>query len=660
MKRILVSIAMVAGLFAGQPTLAAAPVAPAVTPAVATPALARLTASDAEAWIDGYLPYALKRGGIPGAVVVIVKDGQILFEKGYGTSDLATGAPVDPKKTLFRPGSVSKLFTWTAVMQQVEAGKIDLDADINTYLDFKIPPFEGKPVTLRNIMTHSGGFEEVVKNIMVGKPADYMPFEQVLKHWVPARVFPAGAYPAYSNYATTLAGYIVQRVSGEAFNDYIAAHILKPLGMNNATFVQPLPAALAPQMSKGYYDSTRPKPAYELVSMAPAGALAASGEDMGRFMIAHLQRGSYNGAQILKPETADLMHATALQVTPPLNGMALGLMELSMNGQRVIGHGGDTEAFHTMLAMYTASNVGIYISLNAGGREGASMAVRYGLLYGFADRYFPPPPEAPATVDAATAKAHALLLAGSNYVTSRASSTSFMKFTELLGQQTFTVNDDGTISSSAGKDESGAAQKWREVKPFVWEEVGGHRNQLAAVVKDGKVVMWAMGVFAPIMVFLPVPPLESAKLLLPLFGAALALLLLTVLAWPFTAMVRRRYGAAFPLTGARATGYRLSRLAALLALIGIAVVAWPLIQISNGLDGIEALSHQTGLILAIEALVLVGWIGGLLAALYNLYAVLTRPSGWFAKLWSLVLVLAFAVLAWVAIAFNLVNFSTNF
>jgi hypothetical protein len=381
---------------------------------------------------------------------------------------------------------------------------------------------------------------------------------------------------------------------------------------------------------------------------------------MGRFMIAHLQRGSYNGAQILKPETADLMHATAMQAVPPLNGMALGLMELNMNGQRVIGHGGDTEAFHTMLAMYTASNVGIYISLNAAGREGASMAVRYGLLYGFADRYFPAPPAAPPTVDATTAKAHAALLASNSYVTSRASSTNFLKFTELLGQQTFTVNADGTISTSAGKNESGAVQKWREVRPFVWEEVGGHRNQIAAVIKDGKVAMWAMTAFAPIMVFLPVAPLESAKLLLPLFGGTLALLLVTVLAWPFTAVVRRRYGAAFPLSGMRAQGYRLSRLAALLALVGLAGVIYPLIQISGGLDGIEALSHLTGLIIAIHAVVLVGWIGGLLAALFNLYAVLTQPSGWFAKLWSALLVLGFAVLSWVAIAFNLVNFSTNF
>ena len=100
----------------------------------------QMTRADVEAWLDGFMPYALQRGDIAGAVVVVVKDGQILAEKGYGYADVAKHVPVDPEHTLFRPGSVSKLFTWTAVMQQVERGKLDLDADVNQYLDFKIPP----------------------------------------------------------------------------------------------------------------------------------------------------------------------------------------------------------------------------------------------------------------------------------------------------------------------------------------------------------------------------------------------------------------------------------------------------------------------------------------------------------------------------------------
>ena len=95
--------------------------------------------SDVDAWLDGYMPYAMETGDIAGAVVVVVKDGQVLTERGFGYADVAKRMPVDPSATLFRPGSVSKLFTWTAVMQLVEQGKLDLDADVNTYLDFKIP-----------------------------------------------------------------------------------------------------------------------------------------------------------------------------------------------------------------------------------------------------------------------------------------------------------------------------------------------------------------------------------------------------------------------------------------------------------------------------------------------------------------------------------------
>src|SRR5450755_2241958 len=148
------------------------------------PTAVALTADDVNVWLDGYLPYALHTGDIAGAVVAVVKDGKILTERGYGYSDVAKRAPVDTKLTLFRPGSVSKLFTWAAVMQLVEQGKIELDADVNQYLDFKIPAREGKPVTIRNLMQHTAGFEEQAKNIM-GEDPKGPSYEALLKQWVP-------------------------------------------------------------------------------------------------------------------------------------------------------------------------------------------------------------------------------------------------------------------------------------------------------------------------------------------------------------------------------------------------------------------------------------------------------------------------------------------
>src|SRR5437879_1361777 len=328
------------------------------------PSAPELTATDLEAFLDGLIPAQLEREDIAGAVVAVVKDGKVLFAKGYGFSDVAKRKPVSPADTLFRPGSISKLFTWTAVMQLVEQGKLDLDRDVNDYLDFKIPAAFGKPITLRNIMTHTPGFEETAKELFVADASKMRPLDEYLRDHVPARIFPPGVTPAYSNYGTAVAGCIIQRVSGKAFEQYIADNIYKPLGMSHTTFVQPLPANLLPLMSNGYEQGSKEAKPYEFVQAFPAGSVATSAMDMCNFMLAHLQEGQWNGAQILKPETAKLMHARAFGSDPRLNGMALGFYEETRNGHRIIGHGGDTLYFHSDLHLIHRSNVGFCVSLN--------------------------------------------------------------------------------------------------------------------------------------------------------------------------------------------------------------------------------------------------------------------------------------------------------
>jgi CubicO group peptidase (beta-lactamase class C family) len=155
-------------------------------------------------------------------------------------------------------------------MQLVEQGKLDLDRNVNDYLDFKIPDTYPKPITLRNIMTHTSGLEETVQELFVGEASDLKPFDIYLKEHLPTRIFPPGTTPAYSNYATTIAGYIVQRVSGQPFDDYIEQHILKPLNMNHSTFRQPLPDSLKPMMSNGYEVASQPAKPFEFVEAAPA------------------------------------------------------------------------------------------------------------------------------------------------------------------------------------------------------------------------------------------------------------------------------------------------------------------------------------------------------------------------------------------------------
>jgi len=220
-----------------------------------------LSATDLEPFLDGLMPAQIERENIAGAVVSVVKDGKLLFAKGYGYADMEKHRPVTADARLFRPGSISKLFTWTAVMQLVERGKLDLDKDVNTYIDFTIPPDFGKPITLRNIMTHTSGLEETVRDLFVADAQHLTPIDQYLKQHLPQRIFPPFVVPAYSNYATSLAGYIVQRVSGKPFEQYIADNIFAPLEMKHTTFVQPLPFELGPLMSSGYRkDSYKPKP----------------------------------------------------------------------------------------------------------------------------------------------------------------------------------------------------------------------------------------------------------------------------------------------------------------------------------------------------------------------------------------------------------------
>ena len=301
-----------------------------------------LTKEDVEAWLDGFMPSSLQRNDVAGAVVVVVKDNQVLLAKGYGYSDVAAKKPVDPATTLFRAGSVSKLYTWTAVMQLVEQGKIDLDADVNNYLDFKIAPRGDKPVTVRSLMTHTPGFDEVIRALIVADPHALQKLGDQLKRWVPPRVTDAGSTPAYSNYGAALAGYIVERLSGESFDDYIDRHIFAPLGMKYATFRQPLPKELEPYMAKGYKVASGPPQPFEIVTIAPAGSISISGEDMARFAIAHLQNSSFENQRILQEATAIKMHSTGNDIIPPLHRMLLGFYESDINGHRVISHGGDT------------------------------------------------------------------------------------------------------------------------------------------------------------------------------------------------------------------------------------------------------------------------------------------------------------------------------
>ncbi len=478
-------------------------------PAAAPAAAAEMTAADVEAFLDGVMPAQLGPGDVGGAVVVVVKDGKVLFGKGYGFADVEKRVPVDWQTTLFRPGSISKLFTWTAVMQLVEQGKLDLDADVNTYLDFKVPEAFGKPITLRDIMTHTPGYEDYAKDLIVGDAKMLVPLGDHLKTHQPRRIFPPGSTPAYSNYATALAGYIVERVSGKPFEDYVEQFITGPLGMTHATFQQPLPAALEPQMSKGYkVGSDKAKP-FEIVVPSPAGALSASGADMARFMIAHLQDGRYGDTQILKPETAKLMHARQRGKSPETDGMCLGFYEESRNGHRIIGHGGDTNWFHSDLHLIPDATLGFFVSYNSGGNgKGSGRTL---LWEQFLDRYFPStPPAAPRVADA---KEQAQKVAG-NYLVSRRSDSKFLRLLYLLEQTKVypSPTDEGAIEISALTGYNEKPKTWEPIGNGVFRAVHGQEKVVFQTDPLGRAELVTE---YPFFDFFRPPAYLDAKLILP-------------------------------------------------------------------------------------------------------------------------------------------------
>lgn len=645
---------------AGAPTLAKAPAA-ATAAAIAASTAPAMTKADLDLWLDGYMPFALRTSDIPGAVVTVVKDGQILTTRGFGYADRDKKTPVDPYKTLFRPGSISKLFTWTAVMQQVEAGKIDLDADINQYLDFKIPARNGKPVTTRQLMTHTAGFEEVVKElIFYGKPEPEL--GAYLKNHVPKRIFDAGVTPAYSNYGTALAAYLVERVSGETFNDYLDRHILAPLKMGDTTLRQPLPAHLAGTDATGYSKPGKPSKGFEIVGPAPAGSASSTGADMGRFMLAHLQGGELDGVRILSAETARMMHDSPTSkvdprsLIPPLDRMELGFFETSINGRSVIGHLGDTEGFHSSLHLYMGEGVGLYLSLNSGGREGASNTLRTAIFRDFSDRYLPYAGAPDGKIDAKTSAEHAKAMAGTWSVSRRADGT-FLSFFYMMGQTKVTVGPKGELIVPSLTGPNGRPKEWVEIAPYVWREVGGH-DRLAAQVVNGKPVRWSWDFGSPFMVFDRPSAGQDSAWIMPALMASIAVLALTFLYWPVVALVRRRYKTSVDITGKALMASRAARAGAgiLLALIvawgvGIVKMTSSAAAMAGSMDGVMMLLQGLGWLVLPIAVVTAGW---------NLWLTWTDGRSWARKLWSVPMLLAPLVLFYIALTFHLLAMSVHY
>lgn len=598
-------------------------------------------------FFDDLIPAQLERRHIPGAAVVVVQDGGIAFAQGYGWADLEQRVPVSAERSLFHIGSNTKLFTWTAVMQLVEQDRLDLDADVNAYLDFRIPNTYSEPITLKHLMTHTAGFENRDIGMLASDPAAVTPLSQWLPAHLPARVRPPGVEAGYSNYGTALAGYIVERVAGVPYEEYVEQHLLAPLQMRHSTVRQTVSPALAPDVARGYVLANGRHREQPLATYQgfPAGAIRATATDVGHFMITHLQDGSFGDSRILQPATARQMRQTLFRPDPRLNGLAHGFWEMDRNGQRVIGHLGSAAPLHySLLALLPDAGIGLFVAYN--GDTARPLTIDNETLAAFMNHFYPVAETSAAALPPDAARRAEQVAGEYRRNNFGGSDTTIEKAQRLLGQGNRLVTHLGDGSLQVGT--VGGSTRFVEVAPDFYEEIGGQDRLLVRRDPGGRVTS-AHFSGVPVYTYERLSALERP-------GVSAALLVAGVVAFGSTllaAVVGWGRGRFHP-TGAPSS--RLSRVARGLA-VGLAVVA---LGFLGGLALVFAdPAVMTGDLTRLRVLLVLPLVGTVLTA----GVVVCAGLAWQRRLWGLparlhytVVALASVTFIWFLAAWNLLGF----
>ncbi len=607
-------------------TLAAVPVVGA-RPAAAAPAgCAAATPAALGGYFDTAIPKLLGDHAVPGAVVSVVAGGQTTFARGYGPADVARGVPLDASRSLVRVGSISKLFTWTAVMQLVGAGKLDLHADVNRYLTgFRIPATYPQPITLLDLMDHTSGFEDYTIATAGRTAADVPPLGDYLASHMPARIRPPGLISAYSNYGAGLAGYIVAQVSGEPYEQYVRRHLLDPLGMTHSTATEPVPAALAGDLARSYDTDAHPIP-FTFDETPPDGSLSATATDMANFMRFQLD----GDASVLDPADLTLMHQPSFTADPRVAGYAHGFMERTINGHRVLLHDGGWEGFRSALILVPGCDLGVFVAFNGAGAEDAGQQ----FTDGFFGRFAPPGP-AP---DAAPTGPHGPLTPAAPragfYQPTRHNESTVEKLPNLLSSLRLTVGADRTVHFGGKAWVPAGDGSYRSAdgtnRLVFLAGPGGHRY----VATDGPAYE-----LVPRTGTLPVNLLVLLVATLPALSA---------LALPIGWLVRRLRHR--PVTTTRV--WRAARRSATgAALLGVAFLVALLFTLTGNTDAFQyGVPVSFALLLALPVLVLAGFAAA---------AVLTvagwRGAGVLARTHQVTLLVGLGALAWFLWQWNLIG-----
>jgi len=497
-----------------------------------------------EAFVDNFFKEEVSKSHIPGGVVSVVKDGKLFFAKGYGYANLEKKIPVEADKTLFRVASLSKLFTATAAMQLYEQGLLDIHTDVNKYLtDFQIKNPFSEPVTAARMMMHTDGTTKRRIGLAARTAAEMEPLGNYLADHMPPVVWQPGNLYSYSSHSTALLGYVVEKISGIPFAQYIDKNIFQPLQMRRSTFLQPPPPALADDLAVGYqYQSGNFKPVpYLYLNIAPAAAMQATATDMAHFMLAHLLHGRYENSRILEENTVRLMHEQHFTHHPLLPGTGYSFRERLENNIRTVGHLGSLRGYSSSLTLLPDRNIGIFIATNS------FSGVNGKLLTQFFDRYFPAPQQ-PAFKNPLVLSEEQLNQFTGTYRDLEYPRDTLAKLTAPFEHINIKQSDKGTLLvSTPSLFFVGNAPKIRltPVEPLLFQRVNDDAFTAFEQDKSGWIKFAFNPLWAKIGAYEHIHWYETSWVQLGILGFCVAVFLSAAVIYPIVPLIRRLRGKRF-------------------------------------------------------------------------------------------------------------------
>ncbi len=435
--------------------------------------------------LDGLVEGLMTREQVPGVIVAVVSGDEVIV-RGYGVAGLDGQTAVGPDNVRFEIGSITKLFTWVAVMMLVEDGRLDLRADVTDYLPgFNVPGSE--PLTLAHLMSHRGGFEE--SYAIFDEAIAALPRAQALAAAAPDQVFPRGEITSYSNWGAALAGLVVEEVSGQPWEDFVQTRILDPLAMNDTTLAERLRQPDQPPLAQSYTlqgGIARPAFRIDIGAFGPAGATASTASDMARFLRFLMGDGALEGARLLQPDTMAQTRRRLFEDRPQAADMAHGFQSRPRFGTMIYGHGGGLNEFLSNLVFIPEIGAGVFISQNGGAGVSLPLLAPDLILADLAADAGLTAPEAQPVPEAAARAAEA----AGRYVTNRRTFSGPAQVLAALSPLTVVALADGALLVPTGT--LPMPSRFDPIAPDLWQDAMGHR---VTVIRDaqGRVTRLADG-----------------------------------------------------------------------------------------------------------------------------------------------------------------------